>query len=322
MTPRQRFASRVSLALGLSLLAHALLIFAPLIELPQSSVPLPPLTARLESIPKPVEPPRPLKKQTTTRSAASTSVGTAGTPTETAPPVPDTAPAPPDIPPEPEPQPAHPLPRRAQLTFSAFQGEGGLKLGESVHRLEIENGHYLLQTVTQTTGMASLFKAYQLTQASRGLADAHGLHPRQYAEEKRVSGSNQNLVADFDREAGRLRFSHGGETALPVEAQDILSILYQLSQLPLDQRVLPVYISNGKKLERYELEVGAEEIVESRLGKLRALPLRKIHGAGEEGLDIWLGLEYRLLPIKVRQIERNGKIAGEMVVSDIRVSPD
>src|SRR5690606_7357788 len=112
-----------------------------------------------------------------------------------------------------------------------------------------------------------------------------------------------------------LSLSNGGSVALPEQAQDIVSFLYQLSQIPLDRDTIPMHISNGKKLERYELSVGAEEMIQTRIGWLRALPLRKIRLQGEEGLDIWLGLEYRLLPVKIRMIDRAGKIAGELVVS-------
>jgi hypothetical protein len=92
--------------------------------------------------------------------------------------------------------------------------------------------------------------------------------------------------------------------------------------MPLDLHTLPMHVSNGRKLESYQLEAGEEEEIQTRLGKLRALPLRKIHATGEEGLEIWLGMEYRLLPVKVRQIDRNGEIAGELVISEIRVSEE
>jgi hypothetical protein len=37
-------------------------------------------------------------------------------------------------------------------------------------------------------------------------------------------------------------------------------------------------------------------------------------------MEIWLGLEYRMLPVKVRYIERSGDVAAEAVISDIRVA--
>lgn len=328
----QTAAARISLAIVLSLLLHAVAIFAPLVELPKTEAPLPPLTARLEPLPKiapaPPKKPKPIRTKTKPVNTPAEEVPAPAV-VEEAPQIDDEPqPAVDDTPveepaPEEETQARPVLPRRAQLTFAAYQGEGGLKLGEATHRLEIEQGRYVLETVTQTTGLASIFKTYLLTQSSRGLADAQGLRPLAYSEEKALSGGKQGLSAAFDWDGRKVHFSHGGEAALPERGQDIVSFLYQLSQLPLSNReVLPMYISNGKKLEYYELEIGAEEEIRTPLGKLRALPLRKIHGPGEEGLDVWLGLEYRLLPVKVRQIDRNGKTAGEMVISEILVSDE
>jgi hypothetical protein len=324
----QTSTARISLAIALSLLLHAVAMFFPLIELPKTEAPLPPLTAKLEPLPKIAAKPAPQKKSQPKRIKAvpppanSPAQEMASAKAEEEEPQIDAEPQPPAEEIQPEIRPAHPLPRRAQLTFAAYQGEGGLQLGEAVHRLDIEQGQYVLETVTQTTGLASIVKSYLLTQTSRGQVDAQGLQPINYSEEKKLSNNKQSLSAEFDWAGRKLHFSHGGETALPKHGQDIVSFLYQLSQQPLDKGVVPMYISNGKKLEYYELAVGEEELIQSRLGKLRALPLRKIHGPGEEGLDIWLGLEYRLLPIKVRQIDRNGEVAGEMVISEIRVSDE
>lgn len=334
MSLPKRPAARIALAIGLSLVIHSLVLFAPLIELPKSEVPLPPLTARLEPLPRPALPapaktPRPKPAEKPAQPAQESAPGAANeepqvdaeSQADAAPPAAEETAEPPA---EPTPEQSRPLlPRHAQLTFAVFQGEGGMQLGEAIHRLDIEEGRYTLKAVTQTTGVVSFFKTYVLTQSSEGRADVRGLLPGKFAEEKKLSKGNQSLSAEFDWEARQLNFSHGGKTGLPEQAQDILSFLYQLSQMSMANReVLPLRVSNGKKLEYYELEIGAEEEIATPLGKLRALPLRKIHAQGEEGLDIWLGLEYRLLPVKVRQIDRAGQIAGEMLISDIRVSDE
>lgn len=327
LLPRTATA-RISLAIGLSFLLHSVVMFSPLVELPRAEVPLPPLTARLEPLPKldikPEKPkPRPKRTETPPRPSDTSTQEDQGAETAQEAPQIDAEPQSPAEETPPEPAAPHPLlPKRAQLTFNAYQGEGGLQLGTATHRLDIEQGHYVLKTVTQTTGIASLFKSYLLTQTSEGEAGAQGLRPLVYSEDKKLSGGIQSLSAEFDWTGHKLRFSHGGETALPEHGQDIASFLYQLSQLPLDKGMVPLSISNGKKLERYELEVGEEEYLQTHLGRLRALPLRKVRSAGEEGLDIWLGLEYRLLPVKIRQIDRNGKTAGEFVISEILVSDE
>lgn len=218
--------------------------------------------------------------------------------------------------------PAHPLPKYAQLTFIVYKGTSFI-VGEARHRLEIsDDKHYTLQVGVNTTGIASLFKTFEMNQQSSGTVTARGLRPDEFSENKLTNKGRQTLSAVFDWQNRQLAFSGGNNTPLPEGAQDLLSFLYQFSQMPLDQATLPMHVSNGRKLESYQLEVGEEEEIQTRLGKLRARPLRKINAPGEEGLEIWLGLEYRLLPVQIRSIDRNGEIAGQMVVSDIRVSDE
>jgi len=324
---------RIILAIALSALVHAIVLFAPLVKLPPSETPLPPLTAKLEPLPKiaakPVPPKKPKHKP------------------RPAPPVPEQAPPDnqptenarteePQIDHEPQPsaidekanktveetQPAHPLPKHAQLIFVAYTGTG-FEIGEMRHRLEIgDDKSYTLRVGMNTTGLASIFKTFESDHQSSGTLTAQGLRPNKFSETKNTSKGKESLEAKFSWEEKTLSFSNGHSTPLPEQAQDVISFLYQLSQLALDKSAISMYISNGKKLERYELTVGEEEMIETRLGKLHALPLHKVHAPGEEGLDIWLGLEYRLLPVKLRMFDRSGQISGEMIISDIRVSDE
>ena len=221
-----------------------------------------------------------------------------------------------------EPVAPHPLPKHAQLKFAVYLGQDNFQIGEITHRLEISGDKYILKAETQTTGLARLFKNYQLTQTSHGKAGNLGLQPEGYEEEQNISGGKQKLNAAFNWTENKLHFSQGGEAELPPDAQDILSFFYQLSRLPLHNKVISIAISTGKKLDKYELEVGAEEEIITPMGKLRALPLRRLHSPDGDGMDVWLGLEYRLLPIKFRQIKRSGEMVLEVVISDIRVADE
>ena len=221
-----------------------------------------------------------------------------------------------------EPVASHPLPKHAQLKFVVYYGQDNFQIGEITHRLEISGDKYVLKAETQTTGLARLFKSYQLIQTSRGKAGNFGLQPEDYEEEQTVSSGKQKMNVAFNWTENKLHFSHGGESELPPDAQDILSFLYQLSRLPLHNKVISIAITTGKKLEKYELEIGAEEEITTPMGKLRALPLRRLHSQGGDGMEVWLGVEYRLLPIKFRQIKRSGDMVLEVVISDIRVADE
>ena len=331
---RERPSFGIVVAISVSLLIHAFLLFGPrLIELPAVEVTLPPLTAKLEPLPaikqvvkvppKPVRKPKPAPKPKPLPLPEPTPPEPDNQEPPEEPAVADTPPVAEAPAPEiPAAKPAHPLPKQAQLTFIAYKGTS-FSVGEARHRLDIkDDGSYTLQVGMNTTGIASLFKTFELNQQSSGTVSARGLHPNKFSENKLTSSGKQTLTAEFDWQNKQLSFSSGNTVALPELTQDILSFLYQLSQLPLDEAVVTMHISNGKKLENYQLTVGIEEEIQTRLGKLHVLPLRKVHAPGEEGLEIWLGLEYRLLPVKIRQLDRSGEIAGEMVISEIRVSEE
>ncbi|MDO8208456.1 MAG: DUF3108 domain-containing protein [Gallionella sp.] len=324
-------AVRIALAAALSLLIHAALLFGPnLIELQPVEALLPPLTARLEPLPavKPAPKPKPhvpTKRKTVLPPAPMAAVTTS---------LPDTSPAPQEVAPPveevqapqaavtEEAQPAHPLPKHAQLNFTIYKGTD-FPVGQARHRLKInDDNSYILQVGINTTGLASLFKTFAMDQQSSGTTSAAGLQPDEFSEGRISDKGEQTLSARFDWQNKQLDFSNGNHAVLPEHAQDVLSFLYQLSQLPLDQATVSMYISNGKKLDKYELAVGEEEYILTRTGKMRALPLRRVRQPGEEGLEIWLGLEYRLLPVQIRSINRNGEIAGQMTISEIRVSEE
>ncbi|HEU0234593.1 MAG TPA: DUF3108 domain-containing protein [Gallionella sp.] len=325
---------KIALAIALSALVHAIVLFAPLVKLPPVEAPLPPLTAKLEPLPKidaqpapprkPKRKPRPaplVPKEAPPDNQPAESVSTEAPQIDHEPQQPQAIDETANKTVE-EARPAHPLPKHAQLTFIAYKGTD-FAIGEARHRLEIgDDKSYTLRVGMNTTGLASIFKTYESDQQSSGTLTAQGLRPNEFSETKNTSKGKESLEAKFAWEEKVLSFSNGHSTPLPEQAQDVVSFLYQLSQLTLDNGAISMYISNGKKLERYELTVGEEEMIQTRLGRLRALPLHKVHAQGEEGLDIWLGLEYRLLPVKLRMFDRSGQIAGEMVISEIRVSDE
>ena len=351
-------AHRIAFAIALSVLAHSALLWLPKVQLPHKETPLPPLAAKLEPLPrlaaKPALKPAAKPRYTAPPKPVAAPATPIIEPDSARPAVPEPATLPaveavsaveaaPTIETIPnieavhavevastiEPAPAvvveeqkaaYLLPLHAQLNFAVYKGLDGFRIGEVKHQLEISGDKYILHAVTQTIGLARLFKSYQLTQTSRGKAGKQGLQPESFEEEKTMSDGKQSLKANFDWPSQKLRFSHGGETALPADAQDILSIFYQLSQLPLNREIIQIFVSNGKKLEKYNFEVGAEEEIITPMGKLRVLPLRKLHAQNEEGFEIWLGLEYRLLPVKIRPIERSGEVIGEIVITDIRIA--
>jgi len=329
-------ARRIAFAFAISLLIHGLLLWGSNLQLPQFKSALPPLTARLEALPTaaPAKPkpshktrpvaqvpaPDPLPQTETPRqdfSLAASEPAAASEPVAASAPAdaPTLASAADKVVERP------PLPRRAQLTFDIKKGIGGFRVGEAVHTLEIDNGHYVLHAVTKTIGLVKLFKSYELTWYSSGSYGNYGLRPEQFFEERKESSGTLRNTAEFNHTDQIAHFSTGKDAPLPPDTQDILSIMYQFPPLQ-GISTADVSVSNGRKVEHYEFEIVANEEIDTALGKLLTVRLSKLHGPNEEGLEIWLAREYRLFPVKMRFYERNGEVTGEAVITDIRVSEE
>ena len=213
-----------------------------------------------------------------------------------------------------------PLPRQLQLSFTVYRGADGLRIGEILQQLDIRGDRYALRSVRRTSGLASLGGHGQLIQTSSGKIGGHGIHPELFDEERINGSTKQSEQVTFDWAAGSLHYSDGTESALPDGAQDILSFMYQLSQLPMDLEVFTLPVSDGKQLRQYQLEIGAKENISTPFGNIRALHLRTMHTQGESYFEIWLGLEYRMLPVKFSQVDSSGEVVEEFDVSDIRAA--
>jgi hypothetical protein len=83
-----------------------------------------------------------------------------------------------------------------------------------------------------------------------------------------------------------------------------------------------VPIATGSRFEIYDIEVSAEQSIETPLGVLRALPLRQLSHSREGTIEIWLAADYRYLPVRIRHYDRRGNFSGEQMVNEIRVSDE
>lgn len=312
---------RIVLAITLSLLAHSLLLWQwPTSDLLNKAT-IPPLQAKLVALPKAakkserrtpkIRPAHPGQATTPPVSTpAITEVVAIPTVETTVAAIPDTNTSPPR------------LPKHAQLTFAVHYGSDGFKVGEVKHVLENQDGRYSLRAEMQTTGLVSLFRNFYLKQSSSGRVTQQGLYPENYVEDKTDGSGKQTSSAHFDWVNHKIRFANGSSKPLLEQAQDILSLSYHLSQLPLNLETFPITSSNGKSISQYFIAVDKETLLDTSIGELRALPLHKVQSRNEDGLIIWLALEYRLLPVKIMYLDKSGEISATMLITDIRVSDE
>lgn len=298
----------------------------PEVELPGlgEEPPSPPLEATLTPQRRPETPPTP--------APAPKAVPKAPRPSRAVPPGPATVPAPqaqpepaaaapvPEAAPAAAPEPAPPaaveprLPPRGRIRFVVIKGEQNFEVGQTIHEWRIADGRYRLTGVTETTGLAALFKSVQVAYESRGKIGPAGLQPETFVARK--NGSETGDRADFDWNAGSVvQGREQRRQTLPPGAQDFISFYYAFGYLPQVGATVDLPVSTGRKLDTIRFTRVGEEVLELAFGSVPTLHLR---ASGDTTTEVWLATDRLLLPVKIRHIDKKGErfdqIATELQV--------
>jgi len=207
------------------------------------------------------------------------------------------------------------LPAKGRVRFTITRGEGGFVVGQSTHSWEQDGFTYSLRSVTETTGIAAVFKPARVVQESRGDVLADGLRPVEFRHERK--GGIDTASFDWDK---RVVSYVGREDPVAPGAQDMLSMYYQavlnVAEAQRSQS-LPLTIATGRKLERYRFDVVAEEDLSTKFGTHRTLHLSTKNG--NDTIELWIAIDtpatparFVALPLKIRFIDRKGEIFDQL----------
>ena len=211
-------------------------------------------------------------------------------------------------------EPAKPiLPATGTIRFAIYKESLGLQIGRAEHRWEFtEDGSYRLIGITETSGLAALFKPVRLQTESRGRMVAGGMQPDSYRTLKNGKDANEN--ADFDWATGAVTLSRDGSVRpIAPGTQDILSLNYQLAYLGKLAEGSTLGVVTGKKYERYAIDSLGEEEIETPAGRFRTLHLRAMTDSVTE---IWIALDRQRLPVKIRFTDKKGE-SFEQVATEL-----
>ncbi|MET0218660.1 MAG: DUF3108 domain-containing protein [Burkholderiales bacterium] len=208
------------------------------------------------------------------------------------------------------------------IRYDLFYGSNRFLVGRSELTWDIADGRYRLATSGKTIGLAALFYPFGMSSGSEGRVTESGFQPDLFFVDRTSRKGEKQFRVSFDWEAGIARFSGAeGDREAPLRpaSLDLLSLICQLSVLKLEPGPMQLNLTNGRKLDTYEVQVGRQEVVETPLGELRAVYVKQLRKPGDEGIEVWLGVDFGYLPVRLRFTDRKGGIAGEQLVTDIRL---
>ena len=204
-------------------------------------------------------------------------------------------------------------PARVEIRFEIVTGR--MKLGEGRHILEHDGDRYQVINESTPTGIAALF-IKDVHSVSRGRITNAGLKPDSYVESGRKGGRRE---ASFDWPQHRLTMAYDGEQtieALPPDTLDAASFPYGFAFDAPTSEKFTVHITDGKKLKEYEYRLVGRETLSTPMGDLNTMHFEKVRDADDKrGFEFWLAIERHFLPVRLRYIEKNGRLFDSNVVA-------
>lgn len=224
----------------------------------------------------------------------------------------------------PEPAQIKNLPRRGRIAYDLnyYLSDAPTLVGRTVQTWEAADNTYKLDSRSETVGLARVFAARfgPRIYHSSGTVTERGLEPREFSASVTLRGKADESAARFDWQNNALQFGRTHEqknTALPAGSQDLLSFMYQLALAPPSPGRFTMPITNGTRFESYDIDVLAEETLDTPLGKLRTLPVKQARRPGRESIEVWLAADYHYLPVRILIVNRDGSRGGEQVATEI-----
>lgn len=209
---------------------------------------------------------------------------------------------------------AVPLPQTVLAQYNLSLN--GVAIATMQESFEVRDNSYQAVSETQAIGLFALAQRRPGRVTSNGEVGGNGLRPRVF-DGTRGTGDARRVHAEFDWAAGTLTLSYDGRTdtaELPPGTQDRLSVMYQFLFMNQEQlRDLAFAMTNGRKLDQYRYAIGPDTAIDTPLGRLSVVHLVKQHAAGETTTEVWLSREHRLMPVKLRIVEDDGKRYEQLI---------
>ncbi|MCX7892039.1 MAG: DUF3108 domain-containing protein [Burkholderiales bacterium] len=215
----------------------------------------------------------------------------------------------------------YPIRRLAAVYDLFYNGEAPeAPVGRVTHVWSTDGERYVAESVAEGVGLVSLLYGGKFAQRSEGRIGAEGLVPDRYT--LRRGGAAISDEARFDWEMATAALASKGETrtvAIARGAQDPLSALHQFYFIQPLAASGRFSVADGRRLRTFWYEVVGEELIETALGVVNALHMRRADGDNASA-EVWVDPRRSYLPVKILATDRKGRVIAQHIRS-LEVEP-
>ena len=182
-----------------------------------------------------------------------------------------------------------------------------------------DSGKYQYHSETRTTGLVSLFRKDHIIENSKWQLQSDNLIPIEYFYDHSGGKKDRKVNIYFDWEKNRITNSIDGSSwKMPTSPNVMDKLLYQLAimyDLKAGKDSLQYTVADGGKTKLYNFEFLGEETIQTPLGDLLTVKLERHKPNSRRKSTLWCAKDLNYLPIKVENIEKDGKITVALIKS-------
>mgnify|MGYP000102940077 CR=1 FL=1 len=181
----------------------------------------------------------------------------------------------------------------------------GSKIGERTHVLDKHEKGYLYEARMRTTGLAALLKPARITERSYWSLSDNRVQPQQY-EYLDSSDDSRTAKLQFDWSRRHVTNDIGDEPwgmTVPAGTQDKFGYMLALMQDLQQGNTTPEYqVADGGLLKTYRFTYEGKMVLDTALGKLETVKLRRIRAGKEDRkVFIWCAPALGYLPVRIER---------------------
>ena len=214
-----------------------------------------------------------------------------------------------------------PLPTRIAI---AYDLKSSLVDGRADYLWRRQESNYTIDGNIEANGFFATMFVGRLEQKSRGELTPAGLRPELFSIKR---GESPVESAEFKWDEKQIKHNRlKSEHTQPLNdgAQDLLSFIFQFAYVfsgkPSDPSRVTFFITNARKMDRYEFRVIGTERLTLPIGEINALHIIRQTSDPTEAYEAWLATDYHHVPVKLRFM-LGGRVNVEQIAVSLRNTP-
>ena len=204
----------------------------------------------------------------------------------------------------------------ASFVLKAF----GTTVGRSEWRLvPLGNNRFLWESRSESAGAGALFHDVYVTERSESEIFGQSFRPIAYHYDRYSGSASRKVQVIFDWTDGvALNTAKGHTWRMPVRAGTLDKLNYLLAlmgDLADGKRTMEYTIADGGRLKRYDMRALGTETLETALGTLETLKIRRLRHSDYGDATLWCAPALGYLPVKLEQRDRDGRLVSMYIES-------